>query len=888
MDKYEYKLKMDQIKSLIGSGSYQTASEIADDINWKKVRNINTLVQIGDLYEKAGKYEDSIDVLLMAFDRSPIGRMIVYRLACVSLKAGNIDEAEEYYQEFVEIAPQDPLKYIIKYKISKAKKEPVTEQVAILEQYKEEEYSEEWAFELAYLYHKAAMVEQCIEACDELVLWFGDGIYVEKALELKMLYQPLNKHQEEKYRQLKQNRSGIVEVSPTDVLESGEIVHEAVQIPTVGTNTGRFNTMNLQAELAKSMQQIMEATERETVTNTMDSIKKMVEEIPYLQLSREEEEKQEEQMAGIETDEEIDGSLNINFREILQEDLDGQMRLNVPNHAHKEPQITGQMCIDDILEEWEKTKRAAEAAMENARQRKLESAKRRALQQTGNLMDKLQDVIPMSNYEEMPPANKITDYGKIPAAESLPDYAEAPAAEPQPDYEEAPAADKITDYEEPSAAAPAEHMDSKAAPKINRGYDEEYFKTAVSDVLEEEIMQLRRAGEKIDSILRQPKNKLPDPTVELPNLDAFVIHEAKKEQDRQQQEANALAEALAVIRGGDKPQEAAAEIAQPGAEEIMPEIAEPELEEELPVIAELNLKEEVAAVTKSVPKERLPIIADPEILTDEDIPEIAEPEEEYDYYEQTELTEEQKQIFSYFVPIGGMEKQICQVLVGASKRMRMATNSASGNIIIQGYAGSGKTQMASNLLKALQQKTGRMLGTPGRIYAESLNHKDLVSIMKKVKGGCLIIEKAGELTKETATKLSLLMEQDTGGLLVILEDTRAGIDRVLRLDASFAKKFTEKINIPIFTSDELVAFAKVYAKEEECEIDELGILALYRRIGNIQRLDQATTLVEVKDIIDAAIESAERGGLKRSLGNFFSKRKNTGDYTVLMEQDFED
>ena len=393
MDKYEYKLKLDEIKNLIAKKQYTEAAEIADSINWRKVRNVNALMKAGDIYAQIGRYDEAKEILLMAYDRSPIGRMIIYMLAEIAIKTKEFDEAQEYYDEFVEIAPHDNLKYILRYEMNKAKGAGLDVLIQILEELKEQEYTEKWAFELAYLYHQAGRSEECINACDELILWFGDGPYVEKALELKMLYQPLNRAQEDKYRQFKQRKDGIVEVRPEDYLESGEIIKEPVQIKPVTTNAEKFNTVNLQEELARSMQQIMNATEKEEVADTMQGIKKIVEEIPYLQLPQDEE-AQKERFADIPTDEEIDGSLKINFQEMLGEDYDGQMRMVVPEKSALEAQITGQMSIQDILEEWEKTKRAAEKALQEAEQQKLESAKAKALAEAGDIMERLADVIP--------------------------------------------------------------------------------------------------------------------------------------------------------------------------------------------------------------------------------------------------------------------------------------------------------------------------------------------------------------------------------------------------------------------------------------------------------------------------------------------------------------
>ena len=290
MDKYEYNLKLDQMKALAAEEDYGTAAEIAASINWRKIKNVNALLKAGEIYEKAERYEESRELLLMAYDRSPIGRVIVYRLANLAVKMNNLEEAEEYYKEFVEAAPHDNLKYVLQYEIKKAQGAAPQKLITILEELKEQEYSEEWTYELAKLYHQAGMSEKCIETCDEMILWFGDGPYVEGALELKMLYQPLNKQQEEKYRLYHNQEDGGVEVNPDDELMSGEIIHESVKIPDVRVPAERFNPQNLQKALEENIRQIMEATEKEEVEDSMDSIKKLVEDFPYLQIPLEREE----------------------------------------------------------------------------------------------------------------------------------------------------------------------------------------------------------------------------------------------------------------------------------------------------------------------------------------------------------------------------------------------------------------------------------------------------------------------------------------------------------------------------------------------------------------------------------------------------------------------
>ena len=775
------------MKSAFAEGNYDMAEELADSINWKRVRNANSLIKAGEVYETAERYDDAKEMFLLAYERSPIGRTIVYRLAELAIHVGNYDEAMEYYEEFVEMAPNDSLKFVLKYKIYKAKGESLAEQIQILEDLKEQEYIEEWAYELAYLYHQAGMSEKCVEACDELILWFGDGAYVEKALELKMLYQPLTKQQEEKYRQFRQKRDGVVEVRPNDMLNSGEIVSEVVKIPQVTMNASRFNTVNLQNELAKNMQQIMDATEKEEVNDSMDAIKKMVEEIPYLQLPHESEEQKEEKYGHIETDEEIDGSLKINFKEMLAEDSDGQISLYVPKDPMVERQITGQMSIQEVLEEWEKTKRAAEAALQEAEQRRLESAKARALQEAEEIMERLVDVIPQLNAGLSPKELLEQEY-----MQNMPE------------------------------------KDEKAARLFQN----------VNDILTREIEKLSKENNSIDQMIEENK----------PAEESFG-----------QEMENEMSEELSEEIPQELPQ-------------VSTDIGDLLVEEPIP--------EEIEAAKELMPEEpakqeELPSIQIPEdVIEDEDVT--------------MHLTEAQKEIFSYFVPIQGMEQQLCQVLTGVKRRLGRSTNSTEGNIMIQGGPGSGKTVLATDLIKVIQEETGLIGGKIGKIEAASLNQKDIPELMKKVRGGCLIIEKAGEITRETAVKMSLQMSQDTAGMLVILEDTKEGIRKALGRDEEFARKFTEKVNIPIFSIDELVEFAKSYAQELEYEIDEMGVLALYNRISSIEKLDEATTLFEVKDIVDEAVAKSEKGGFKKAFSVFASKRHGQGDRKVLQEKDFEE
>lgn len=866
MDKYEYKLKLDQMKSLTAEGKYEEAAEIADTINWRKIKNINALVKVGEIYEKVGRYDESKDVLLTAYDKSPIGRMIIYRLAEVAIKTKSFDEAKEYYQEFVEIAPHDNLKYVLKYEISKAQGADIGTLIGILEELKEQEYSEEWAYELAYLYHKAGMSEKCIDACDELILWFGDGPYVERALELKMLYQPLTKQQEDKYRTFRQRHDGVVEVRPEDQLESGEIVPEPVQIKDVKMSAERFNTQNLQEELQRSMQEIMNATEKEAVNDTMDNIKKLVEDIPYLQIPSEKEEvpQEEEVYQHIETDEEIDNSLKSNFQEMLV-DEDGQMSLYMQGGRVAEPQVSGQMSIEDVLADWEKTKRAAEAALQEAEQRKLESAKARALQEAEELLGRLADVIPMLDSGLTP--KDLLDQKYLSKDGQPNDNAVSMVTNMNQFLQQE--IDRLSDenaqMDEQLAAVGASPVGDYMA---NAGVAAEdaaqnVVAAGVQELMTEEELPEIAMPEGLDDIDNQLEDEdFEELDAEIPQENVVSFAEYTQEQTRPE-----MLEEADAADAGTSAEDVEAAILAETARQMAKESVEKEELPEIELPGDLDLGKEETA------EEILPAIAEPEAF---EVPDTI-----------SKLSKELREIFTYFVPITGMEEQLCQALTGASQHLTKGTMAGTGNMIIQGGSGSGKTVLATSMIKALQKETGKPNGKIGKIEASALNQKDVAALLKKVAGGCLIIEKAGDLSRETALKLSLLLEQDTSGVFVIIEDTKHGIQKALSRDDGFAAKFSEKINIPIFTSDELVAFAKSYANELGYTIDEMGVLALYNSISNIEHADRETTLTEVKEIVDKAVAHSEKGGLKKAFSIITSRRYDEDDYIILREKDFD-
>ena len=902
MDKYEYNLKLDQIKALSAEEGYMSAAEIADSINWNKIKNVNTLVKIGEIYEKAERYQDARDILLMAYDRSPIGRMIIYRLAEVAIKMGDYDAATEYYDEFVEIAPHDDMKYVLRYAIKKGQGASFDELITILEEYKDEEYTEEWAYELAYLYHKAGKADKCIDACDELILWFGDGPYVERALELKMLYQPLTKAQEEKYRRFKaekekpakiKDEAEVTEIGAMEMVKGGEIVHDDVTIPQITVNQEKFNTVNLQQEIAKGMQQIMEAKGKNEVADTMDTIKKIVEDIPYLKLEKEQEEyvQQPEETEHIATDEEIDGSLKLNFKELLGEDADGQMSMVMSEKTQLEHQITGQMSIQDVLEEWEKTRHAAEIALKEAEQQKLESAKARALQEAGDIMERLNDVIPKLDAGVTPKELLEEEYLKVPV-----DIIEQKAAVKEPEEEQKPDmqelyADETVDEVQEPQEAPEDTIDEAQEPQ-----------EAPEEAIDEAQEPQEAPEEAIDEA--QEPQEAPEEAIEEAIEEVQESREVPEEAADEAREPVGEPEDIIMAEESEKDEI----LMQPTT--MMPEItddmlnvdddtSDDEASQEKENVSEKRdfdhvtsfIEQEIAKMTAKNPGlEKKLDMAKTRKMPDISLPEDLDSEEDDSKLKETkhikELTSEQKAIFSYFIPVKGMEDQICKAYNAVLDHFNRKENASTGNLIIQGEQGCGKTMLATSFIKVLQKDGEQLTGKMGKIDAAALNKKDVQQVVRKITGGCLIIERAGDIDRSIAAQLSFLMEHDITGTLYILEDTSKGIKKALSMDEGFASKFTEKISVPIFTNDELVLFAKSYSAELGYKIDEMAILALHNRISNIERIDQATTLTEVKDIIDEAIDREAHSGLKKAISILTARRYTDDDRIVLKEDHF--
>ena len=739
MDKYEYRLKAEQIEKLAGKKDYETAARIADTIDWRRVRSLDMLYVVSEVYEAMERYEDCMEILNIAYDRAPVGRMLLYKMTEIATKMHEFKEAINLYREFVKAAPHDQSRYILKYQIYRERGSSLEDQIQTLQEYKTHEYQERWAYELASLYAEAGMTEECVRECDELILWFSEGEYVTKAMELKMQYAPLTAAQQEKYDKAMQP-----EEEPHDYKKTEVAFHD-----------DKFSTVNLQAELAANLDEILldgddgidipelpsddevkeEEPMEEVKTEESDDIElesldldipeiEEPEEIPEIEESEEEPEKEPDDI-------ELE-SLDLDIPEI--EEPENIPEIEEPEEKNLlEDNLTEQLTIPDVLAEWD-SKRAKTEAMLKANAEKEEARKAKAMQETAELM-------------------------KLISGES----AEIP----------------------------------EDVRKILNEIEEE--KQAITPIVTEDDL---------------PRN----------------------------------------IEEDDE-----------AGEMIVEEIGDEQPEE-----VKLSQKEQIPSGSKNT-------IRDLERSLAVQVTETA--------VKSGYLTREQARLFTYFATVKGMSKQLSGLLKGAEPSSH--SNSSRGNLVITGPHGNGKTTLAIDIVRALQ-KDGRIEGRKlAKISGSKLNSKDAHEVLGKLKGGALIIESAGGLAEATLMALSLAMEGDTGGLLIILEGTSDEIQKIFRKNKNFASKFDYMVDVPIFSNDELVNFGKAYALENEYVFDEFAMLALYDKIGCKQTLDHDVSVAEVKEIIDQAIEHAEKGGFKSFFAKMTKQNVDEDGNHVLREQDFE-
>ena len=948
MDKYEYKLKLEQLKELVSLERYYEAAAITDEINWNKVRNIGTLTMVGKVYEHLKRYEDARDVFTLAYDRSPVSRTVLLHLTKLSIKLGNASDAERYYEEFVECAPRDRVRYELAYEIATLRNASVEERIHILEQFKAREYTEEWALELAKLYHEAGMENECISTCDELFIWFGEGDYVRQALELKASITPLSDLQQEKLpllqeqsrlqweeeqrrreaerqeaerrelerlekerlEKLRQEEEARLaaeegrEVGDRDVdrafpegsvkwndeklrskesvgdydgnLNAGEVVGSAVgKFKKLFKNMSKMQNRAEDEYLEEEEDAFLEDLEvasKQTTAEALASTPASAEEpIPVTEAKPVEEAILEQALSEVDMTPEKPVEQEAGKKTTLIERLTARLQISdEPDEGDYDEDDT----IEEALDEWNQTKKKLDKTIDRVtKTENLEERRAQAAQEMNDIMARLAQLQAI-----------LQPDASAEAAQT------APAAEPAA-VETAQAAGRVSAAQSPVAESYKEATAEEVS-EAKRGVEEaarkarEQFEKAAAAEAAAKAAEQEAAAETAPV---EPEVKVEEAPAAEPEATAKAEEvQADVGLDSTYFSAPAAEEVPAAEAA---PAEApVVEAEAPVEEEILPtEEILPE-EEIMPEeeVAEAPVAEEVVEVPVEV--EETPVEAPEEIVPDETQEPVAEAdpaegtplEAEPDDYRP--LTEEQKEMFSYFVSVPGLARQISKALEGASTKTKGAVSSTAGNVIIQGPAGIGKTVLATNLIKAIQIENEKEKSRIGKISAQSLNKRDFATLLEKITGGYLIVEKAGNLSEETVIRMAEVMESETGGLVIVLEDTEEGIANILAMNESFAEKFTEVITVPEFSVDDLVEFGKSYAYEMECVIEEMGVLALHTRIQNIQKIDHATMLAEVKEIVDGAIEHAENHN-KRRFGRH-AKRYTDDDYLILREEDF--
>ena len=1008
MDKYEYRVKTEQMLDHLEKKEYQQAKEIADGIDWRRVKNASMLNTVSEIYEYNGEFKKGRDILFLAFDRAPGSRKIVYRLGTLALKIKDIREATDCYEEFVKLAPKDPNQYILKYKILRTQGASLTDQITALEEFKKAEYIEKWAYELAKLYDEAGMTAECLEECDDLILWFSEGKYVYLAMELKMKYKPLTPLQQEKYDSRpgavkkkpepeKQPKSTLEEVD--DENEYNEGTEETVDVqeePVREPVTERVDESEVQ-EIPPQEVPMQETVVQEEIPQEVPMQETVVqEEIPQEEIVEEAaEEVVEEEPVYTEPEEaaEEHGSTikqvvtGATLEEALAQGMAVANGITIEEEAMKEREdeilANGQMMIDDILQKWEEKQKDHEAAIEKQKakdeerlQKEREQACIRQEEERREVERKAAEAEARRKAEEEEAARKA-------AEEEARRKAEEEEARRKAEEE---VARKVAEEEarrkaEEEAARKAVEEEAEPISKTqripndivrlmeemgNEESEEELYEEDFEDGseteedfiegIEEELSGIDMSGSSFEEADFGDED-FEEADFEEEDFEDGDFEEADFEEkdfededfeDEDFEEADFEEEDFGdedfeevdfededFEEEDEEEDEEEADFEEEDFEDEDFEEADFEEEDfEDEDFEEADFEEEdfdadfadaedeeedfddafadVDDEETDFDDEDLEIEDDEE--ADEEL-EIEEPSEEeiqarikkskggvpfdtgfvvtgrYDLSATSEiglkagLTEEQKKLFSYFVPVRGMSEQIVEVLDNDRRAQREGT-SKTGNLLVIGRKGSGKTVLAVDIVKAIQKQRSLKQGKVAIVTGESLNKKELTNIIQKLRGGAIIIEHAGKLNARTVKELNYLMEKKTGELLFVLEDQRKPLERLMTANLEFKKKFSSKLELPVFINDELVTFGQTYAKENGYKLDEMGILALYSRIDVMQREDHAVSVAEVKEIMDEAISHSQKANVKHLARRVFGKGTDDSDRIILKEEDF--
>ena len=1027
MDKYEYRVKTEQMLDHLEKKEYQKAMDIAESIDWRRVKNASMLNTVSEIYEYNGEFKKGRDILFLAFDRAPGSRKIVYRLGTLALKIKDIREATDCYEEFVKLAPKDPNQYILKYKILRTQGAALSDQIAALEEFKKAEYIEKWAYELAKLYDEAGMTAECLEECDDLILWFSEGKYVYLAMELKMKYKPLTPLQQEKYdsrpgavkkqpEPVKQTESTLEEVDDENEYDEGS--EEEVQESTVQ----RIDDAQVQeippepVPMQEEFEIPEEAAQADVVPEeVVPEATAAVEETPMY--------REEEPEASVETPEEHTSAIKqvvtgATLEEALAQGVAVASGINIEEEAMKEREdeilANGQMMIDDILQKWEAKQKDHEEAIAKQKAKDEERLQKEREQARIRQEEERKEV--ERKAAEAEARRKAEEEARRKAEEEARRKAEEEAARKA-------AEEEARRKAEEEAARKAEEEARRAAEEeARRKAEEEAARKAEEEAADEEKSErnTQRIPDDIVRLMEEMESENEDSEDEIyeeeledgPGMDEDFIEGIEDELDGLDMNGSSFEEGdfdeadfeeedlegedfdeadfeeedlegedfdeadfeeedlegedfdegdfeeedfdeedfdEADFEEEDLDEEELEEADFDEDEDDFEDIDDEETdfdegdfeedmdeedfdEEEIDDDEELDFGEDLEGEDfdeADFEEEDLDEgdfdegdfeeeDFDEEEIEDEDDTEeleIEEPSEEeiqarikkskggvpfdtgfvvtgrYDLSATSEiglkagLTEEQKKLFSYFVPVRGMSEQIVEVLDNDRRAQREGT-SKTGNLLVIGRKGSGKTVLAVDIVKAIQKQRNLKQGKVAIVTGESLNKKELTNIIQKLRGGAIIIEHAGKLNSRTVKELNYLMEKKTGELLFVLEDQRKPLERLMTANPEFKKKFSSKLELPVFINDELVTFGQTYAKENGYKLDEMGILALYSRIDVMQREDHAVSVAEVKEIMDEAIAHSQKANVKHLARRVFGKGTDDSDRIILKEEDF--
>ena len=930
MDKYEYRAKTEQMLAYAEQKSYQKAMSIADTIDWRKVKNTAMLSTVSEIYENAGELGKARDTLFIAYDKAPSSRKVVYRLGIISLKLGHFDEAADCYEEFVKLAPKDPNQYILRYKILKAQKAPVKEQIEALEDFKHSEYVEKWAYELARLYAEAGMTSECLDECDDLILWFSEGTYVYQAMELKMKYKPLTPLQQEKYD------------------------HRNDGIGRKDSSKRKPSFRNSKERPAPNPRIADKVRKDVHVTDSID-LPDLPE--PMARTHASEPEAESQPKTRIRSTSDISTTISgASLSDALKAGVAVASGAVAPESASDDSQMTGKMKIEEILANWEATQRENAKILEKSQE---EAEKEKALREKKKeeeeevlgatkpiLSDDIRKLMEQLENGEEP---EITDED----AEDFVDDEEDEATEsPEDSSKEA----SDTDEEDPEENDFEEIVDSEEDDESDAVYDEEaeyededdseyddneeYEDEDDSEYDDDEEYEDEDDSEyDVDEEYEDEDDSEYDDDEEYEDEDdsEYDVDEEYEDEDDSEYDVDEEYEDEDDSEYDDEEEyedededdyqiddeldedhkedfdfekESALDIDDHDSDEDDGDFADLdsfEDEEELDSsddYLDLEFDEKPAPEPE---KETSKSAQTPDI---DEVLEIEEPSEDeitermgkfdtgfvvqgrYDLSATSEiglklgLTEEQKQLFSYFVPIRGVSEQLVEILDNDKRCRNRYGTSRTGNILILGRKGSGKTVLAVDIVKAIQKQRRLKQGKVAIVTGDSLNKKDIGSIIDKLNGGALIIEKASKMNDRTIRELNDMMDEQTGELLFLLEDQKKPLERMFASHREFKRKFTSRLELPVFINDELVTFGQTYAKENGYRIDEMGILALYSRIDMMQREDHAVTVAEVKEIMDEAISHSQKANVKHLVKRVFGRSTDNSDHIILKEDDF--